>query len=450
MTPRYPGCTMGLMPKRILIVDDELKMCHSLGELLNERGFVTAQCTDASKVPRMLEGDRFDLMVLDIRMPGVSGIDVLRNLRASDPRLPVIMVTGFPSIEVAVEAMKYGASNLFVKPLEIGKLVREIEMLTGQGAIVPAAGDADARILTRNPEMQRILKSIDKVAATDAPVLITGESGSGKELVAEALQRNGRRRDAPFVKVNCAALAESLLESELFGHEKGAFTGAIAQHKGKFELARGGTLFLDEIGDMALATQAKILRVLQDRELLRLGGENPVRTDVRLITATNKDLDKLIERGDFREDLYYRISVVTLSLPPLRDRREDVSLLVEHFVRTFNRQYGKSITSVSREAMELLHSHHWPGNIRELRNCVERAVIFSESDELLAQDLPRQYLEVEPRSPRSAYNRAQEELDRKIILEALKKNEGIKQKAADSLQMHRKTLYNKMKKLGLT
>lgn len=436
------------MPKRILIVDDELKMCHSLGELLNERGFATAHCTDASRVPHMLEGDRFDLMVLDIRMPGVGGIDVLRNLRASDPRLPVIMVTGFPSIEVAVEAMKYGASNLFVKPLEIGKLVREIEMLTGQGA--SAESGADARIITRNPEMQRIIKSIGKVAATDAPVLITGESGSGKELVAQALQRSGRRGDAPFVKVNCAALAESLLESELFGHEKGAFTGAIAQHKGKFELAQGGTLFLDEIGDMALATQAKILRILQDRELTRLGGERSLRTDVRLITATNKDLNKLIERGDFREDLYYRISVVTLALPPLRDRREDVSLLVDHFVQTFNLQYGKSISSVSREAMELLQSHHWPGNIRELRNCVERAVIFSESDVLQAQDLPRQYLEVEPRSPKSAYNQAQEELDRRIILEALKKNEGIKQKAADSLQMHRKTLYNKMKKLGLT
>ncbi len=441
---------MDPMAKRILIVDDELKMCQSLGELLKERGFTTAHCTDASRVPQMLKSRQFELMVLDIRMPGISGIDVLRNLRASDPSLPVVMITGFPSIEVTVQAMKYGAANLFVKPLDIGELVREIQVLTGQGNPVRSARGIDSEIITKNPEMLRVVGALGKVAATDAPVLIAGESGSGKELVAQAIQRNSRRRDAPFVKVNCAALAESLLESELFGHERGAFTGAVTLHRGKFELAQGGSLFLDEIGDMALPTQAKILRVLQDGELTRLGGEKPVPTDVRLITATNKDIHRLIEKGEFREDLYYRISVVTFSIPPLRDRREDVLPLVDHYVQVFNRQYGKSISSVSPEAVELLQGHPWPGNIRELRNCIERAVIFSESNELLVQDLPHQYLGAEPRSPKSAYDKAQEELDRRTILEALQKNEGIKQKAADSLQMHRKTLYNKMKKLGLS
>jgi len=291
---------MDPMAKRILIVDDELKMCQSLGELLKERGFTTAHCTDASRVPQMLKSRQFELMVLDIRMPGISGIDVLRNLRASDPSLPVVMITGFPSIEVTVQAMKYGAANLFVKPLDIGELVREIQVLTGQGNPGRSARGIDSEIITKNPEMLRVVGALGKVAATDAPVLIAGESGSGKELVAQAIQRNSRRRDAPFVKVNCAALAESLLESELFGHERGAFTGAVTLHRGKFELAQGGSLFLDEIGDMALPTQAKILRVLQDGELTRLGGEKPVPTDVRLITATNKDIHRLIEKCEFR------------------------------------------------------------------------------------------------------------------------------------------------------
>ena len=437
----------------VLIVDDELKMCKSLGEILSIKGFSNSYCTnslDALEKIRILQPK---LLILDIQMPGMGGVDLLREARSLMHHMPVLMITGYPSIEVTVQAMKYGATNLFVKPLDIDKLVWEISHLLDEQNSLLRAQDSSKitqhTVLSRNKEVLEILHSLDKVAKTDASVLITGESGSGKELIAQAIQERSNRLAAPFIKVNCAALAETLLESELFGHEKGAFTGAITQHKGKFELAHGGTLFLDEIGDMSLATQGKILRVLQDNELTRLGGEKPIRTNIRLITATNKNIELMIARGEFREDLYYRIAVVTFALPPLRERKEDILILAEHFTHTFAGHYAKNLHGLSNEVQEILYGHSWPGNIRELKNCIERAVIFSESDVILPSDLPRQYQSPAEKSLRDNYETAQASLDRDIILEALKRNEGIKQKAAESLRMHRKTLYNKMKKLGI-
>lgn len=438
----------------ILIIDDELKMCRSLGEILLQKGFTNSFCTTSEEALERLRSAPPKLLILDIRMPGKNGIDLLREVRAISPQLPTIMITGYPSIEVTVQAMRFGASNLFVKPLDIEKLVWEITRLLDEQkpAVVDTVKPSDQQpiIISRNPEVLDVLASLEKVAKTDAPVLITGESGSGKELIAQALQAHSKRCKAPFIKVNCAALAENLLESELFGHEKGAFTGAIAQHKGKFELAQGGTLFLDEIGDMSLATQAKILRLLQDNELTRLGGEKTIKTDIRLITATNKDIARMIAQGEFREDLYYRIAVVTFTLPPLRERKEDVLLLAEYFIKQFNLRYAKNVHGMMRTVQDILYHHNWPGNIRELKNCIERAVIFCETELLTPTDLPRQYQCAGTGSLRDCYEQAQASLDRDVILDALRKNEGIKQKAAESLRMHRKTLYNKMKKLGIT
>jgi two-component system, NtrC family, response regulator AtoC len=437
----------------VLIVDDELKMCKSLGEILLNKGFSNSYCTNSLDAMEKIRTLQPKILILDIRMPGKGGVDILQEARSLSPHIPVLMITGYPSIEVTVQAMKYGATNLFVKPLDIEKIVWEIShLLDEQKKQMSAQNNIKTSkhpVLSRNKEVLEILHSLDKVAKTDASVLITGESGSGKELIAQSIQEKSNRSMAPFIKVNCAALAQTLLESELFGHEKGAFTGAISQHKGKFELAHGGTLFLDEIGDMSLATQGKILRVLQDNELTRLGGEKPIRTNIRLITATNKNIEHMIAREEFREDLYYRIAVVTYSLPPLRERKEDILLLAEYFMNLFAERYTKNLHGISTEVQEILYSHSWPGNIRELKNCIERAVIFSESDVIIPSDLPRQYQRKVEKSLRDNYETAQASLDRDIILEALKLNEGIKQKAAESLRMHRKTLYNKMKKLGI-
>jgi len=435
------------MPFTILIVDDEQEMCLSLSEIFSARGLASLSTSDPGAVAGILEKNDVDLVLLDIAMPQQNGIDLLKAIKRRERSLPVIMITGYPSVESAVEAMRYGALNFFVKPLKTRQLVAEIERI--RASRETAAGDArESSLVTGNAGMLRILREIDRVAATDAPVLITGESGTGKELVAAAIhQKSGRV--GPYVKVNCAAIPDTLLESEMFGHEQGAFTDAVRRRAGKLELADGGTLFLDEIGDMTAATQPKLLRVLQDGEFQRLGGGETLRSTARIIAATNTDVDALIAQKRLREDLFYRLSVVTIHLPALRERKDDLDLLVDHFLRVFAGKYGREAASVSPAMKEILYRHAWPGNVRELRNCIERAVIFCDSREIGEEHLPAQYLKLRDEGFPDSLEAVYEKLSRQKIADALARSSGEKQKAARLLNISRKTLYNRMKRLGM-
>jgi len=328
------------MPFTILIVDDEREMCVSLSEILRSQGFEAIIATDPRAVPALLRKNRADLAIMDIRMPQLPGIDLLKILKHEQPSLPVIMITGYPSVENAVRSMRYGALNFFVKPLPIQELLREIRQL----ASFPACGGGgEERIVTRNPRMLGILQEVERVAPTGAAVLITGETGTGKELIASAIHARSRRVERPFVKLNCASLPDTLLESELFGHEKGAYTDALDRHIGKLEAADRGTLFFDEIGDMTARTQAKLLRVLQDGEFQRLGGLETLRADVRVLAATNQGIERLLAQGSFREDLFYRLAVVRIEVPALRERKDDLDLLLEHFLERFKGRYSRDV-----------------------------------------------------------------------------------------------------------
>ena len=443
------------MDYHILIIDDEKELCISLSEILSEEGYCTLYTSDPLETPTILARTRVDLIILDIRMPGIGGIDLLKLLHKTNPHIKVIILTGHPSIENAVLSMKYGAVNFYEKPPHLKKLLNEIREFSAHDAIsqVPSGMTAQppkARVVTSDPQMRKILQSAEKAAAAMAPVLITGESGTGKELIAGLVHEAGPRASRPFIKVNCAAIPEPLLESELFGHEKGAFTNAVAQRKGKFELAHEGTIFLDEIGDMSPTTQAKILRVLQEQEFERVGGTETIHSDIRVIAATNKDLRLLIQRDSFREDLYYRLCVITLHVPPLRERPGDIELLIEHFLGLFGAQYAKTIRGLDEQTRELLLAHAWPGNVRELKNCIERATIFCEGDLVTLEDLPSQYMELEGTHLGQKLQTTFEQLNRSMILEALEKSKGKKSKAADMLNINRRTLYNRMRKLGLS
>jgi len=433
----------------ILVVDDEKEMCISLSEILSSNGYRALYTVDPSQVPVLLSGDGIDLIIMDVRMPNISGIDLLKSIKEKNNRIPIIVISGYTSVESAVLAMKYGALNFYMKPINTAELLREI----GRVAKVHRSDteNFDHMIVSCSSEMARIQKEISKVAPTDAPVLLTGESGTGKELAACALHYQSNRKDRPFINVNCASLPETLLESELFGHERGSFTDAVEQKLGKFEIADGGSIFLDEIGDMSSNIQPKLLRVLQDGEIQRLGGSETISTDVRVISATNQDIGGLIRENRFREDLYYRLSVVIIHIPPLRERREDIQVLIDHFLKIFNRIYNKGLESLSPQVAEIFLHHHWPGNVRELRNCLERSCIFAaENQERLEVELlPAQYRGLVTRERNGGLAEYFDDLSREKILEALALSNGVKHKAAERLKIHRKTLYNKMKKLGL-
>lgn len=435
---------------RILIVDDEVEMCLSLSEYLSSKGYAARYATDPREVSALLESAPVNLMLMDIKMPEVGGIDLLKVIKKADPDVAVIMITGYPTVENTVRAMKYGALNVYTKPLNLPELLREIHELAAQAVSKPRGKLAESSpIVTQDTEMRELLDIIQKAALTDAPVLLTGESGTGKELAANAFHARSPRARNPFIKVNCAALPEELLESELFGHEKGAFTGAVKERQGRFELAHTGTIFLDEIGDMSLKTQAKILRVIQEQQFERVGGTRAIRTDSRIIAATNKDLEHLIAAGRFREDLYYRLSVITLHLPPLRARRTDIPLLTHYFITQYNAIYRKQIQSLTDEVAGFFQSHRWPGNVRELKNCIERAVIFCEDSQIGVKHLAAQYKKLVEQPPTEEYIEALEGLNREIILDALDRSQGVKKKAAELLNIDRRTLYNRMKKFGL-
>jgi DNA-binding NtrC family response regulator len=438
---------------RLLIVDDEPIVRDSLGKWFREEGYETAVAESASEALTLLaEGPR-DLALVDIKMPGTDGIELQRRLREIDPSLTVIIMTGYASVETAVEALKNGAYDYVTKPFDpddIAHTVRnalshrraEAENVRLREAVVESVRPTE--LVGQSAAMRKVLEAVETVGPTEATVLITGESGTGKELVARAVHQASQRRYNPLVTIHCGALTETLLESELFGHEKGAFTGAQYRKKGKFEIAEGGTVFLDEIGDISLRTQTDLLRVLQEREVTRVGGGRPFKVDFRCVAATNRNLETLIEEGRFRPDLFYRLNVFRIELPPLRERREDVPLLVEHFLRKFSLSMNKRITRVSPAAMALLQRYAWPGNVRELENAVERAMVVAEEPELRDEDFTLKLHQAGP-EPRTL-----EDVERAHILKVLEETGGNKTRAAAILHIDRVTLHNKLKKYGYT
>jgi two-component system NtrC family response regulator len=447
-------------PFRILVVDDEPAQLELVGGFLRKQGFEVGEAASGRAAVARFKQEPFDLVLTDQRMPDLSGLDVLEAVRAASPETAVVIMTAYGTIETAVSAVKAGAADYLAKPLNLDELLHRIHQIQDRRRLLTENRELRAALAERHRvegiigesgPMQEVLSVVRRVASSDATVLIRGESGTGKELIAKALHYASPRAAGALVKVNCAALAESLLEAELFGHEKGAFTGAVTARKGRFELADGGTLFLDEIGDLPPHLQVKLLRVLQEREFERVGSSRPVKVDVRLLAATHRNLETLVREGRFRDDLYYRINVVTIQLPPLRERREDLLLLVDHFLRVFADKNGKGIRGLTREARAALLRYDYPGNVRELENLIERAVVLTRDDVVGLTDLPLT-LDAQASEPEGGAGlvAAVEGLERRMIREALAKADGIQTRAAELLGIGGRVLRYKLKKYGLS
>ena len=445
----------------ILVVDDEAAMREVLEMRLSEWGHRVLVASDGAEARVMAERERPDLVISDVQLPGLGGLELLQALRAGGSDRPVILITAYGSIDAAVEAMKLGARDFLTKPLDYAKLQATLAALgaeldrRGQVRRLESAlekGAGLATIVGRSQRMREVFKTIEAVAASNASVIVTGESGTGKELVARAIHELGRRSSGPFVAVNVAAIPEGLAESELFGHEKGAFSGAVAARAGCFELADTGTLFLDEVTEMPIALQTKLLRVLEGERLRRVGGTKEMRFDVRVIAATNRDPLQAVETGILRRDLYYRLNVFTLPLPPLREREGDVILLAQHFVRQFNAKHGASVEGLGLEAERTMRSYAWPGNVRELRNVIERAVILTRSGWIENHHLPPFLRGAGPGGDDAIIIPAgatAADAERLLILETLKRVANNKAEAARQLGMDVKTIRNKLKAYGI-
>jgi two-component system, NtrC family, response regulator HydG len=440
---------------KMLIVDDELSVRDSLAKWFTEEGYDVATAENANEALTRVAQMTFDVALVDIKMRGTDGIELQRRLHEVYPDMLVIIMTGYASVETAVAALKNGAYDYVNKPLdpdEIAHLVakamshRRTQQENARLKETVAEITRPSEIIGQSAAMKRIFDAIETVAPTDATVLVTGESGTGKELVARAIHSGSARRFHPLVVIHCGALTETLLESELFGHEKGAFTGAQYRKKGKFEIAEGGTVFLDEIGDISLKTQTDLLRVLQEREIVRVGGNQTIKVDFRVVAATNKDLEKLIEEGRFRPDLFYRLNVFHIELPPLRERREDIPALVDHFVRKFSNEMSKRITRVSPVAMNQLQQYTWPGNVRELENAVERAMVVAQEPELRETDFALKAKNGAATPVGEA--RSLDEVERTHILRVLEECGGHQTRTAEVLGIDRVTLHHKLKKYG--
>jgi nitrogen regulation protein NR(I) len=455
----------------ILMVDDERPIRRILTVLLQERRHRVTEAGSGEEALALLPEAKPDLVLLDLKLPGMDGLETLRRLRALAPRLDVIMMTAHGSIATAVEAMRRGAFDYVAKPFDNDELMmiidRALEMRRLSSEVELLRHELETRygfqeIVGTSREIQEVFRMMAKVVRVDVTVLITGESGTGKELVARAIHRRSARAQGPFVPVNCSAIPQTLVESEFFGHEKGAFTDARESRPGKFEQADGGTLFLDEVGDLALEAQAKLLRALQERQIHRVGARAPRAVDVRVVAATNKDLEKEAREGRFREDLYWRLNVVHIRLPSLRERRSDLPVLIDHFLDRFNRELGLSVSSIAPEARQLLGDYDWPGNVRELENTICRAMILCDGDTLTAADLPgrvRGESRNEGAAPESdlshltlgeAVAQATERLEKMMILARLSEHRGSRTATAESLGVSRKTLFNKMRQYGLS
>ncbi len=447
----------------IMVVDDEGSIRDTLEGILKDEGYRVSLAKDGKEALRYIErDDSIDLVLLDIWMPGMDGMEVLGRIKEKEPGVMVVMISGHGTIDLAVKATKLGAYDFIEKPLSLEKVLLTIKHALDEKRLQDEKRDMVKRMLKRyeiigsSSTVKRLKDQISLVAPTDSWVLITGENGTGKELIARNIHLMSNRRDKPFIEVNCAAIPDELIESELFGYEKGAFTGATSRKSGRFDLADGGTIFLDEIGDMSLKTQAKILRILQEQSFVRVGGTESVEVNVRVIAATNKDLKKEMEEGNFRKDLYYRLNVIPFHIPPLRERREDIPVFIEYFLKVYTTEIGKKPKSISKEAIECLISYHWPGNVRELKNLIERLVIMTPGDIIGVNDLPDYTREEEKMVSaferiveNSSLKKAREEFEKGFILSKLEENNGNISKTAESIGIERSSLYRKIKAYGI-
>lgn len=442
----------------LLVIDDEKNIREGLAADFEMDGYNVKIAANGEEGLEYLSKGDIDLVITDLRMPGTSGEDVLKKVTREMPGIPVIVLTGHGSIDAAVSAMQNGAYDFLTKPLNLNHLElvvkralkgRELS-LQHQELLSEVKAQSSVNVVGKSPSLQKVNSLINKVADSKISILITGESGVGKEVVADAIQQKSSRRDKPFIKVHCAALSESLLESELFGHEKGAFTGAETLHKGKFELADGGTIFLDEIGEINQSLQVKLLRVLQEKKFERVGGENTIEVDVRIISATNKKLEDEVREKRFREDLYFRLKGIEIMVPPLRERKDDIPLLLNSFLAKYNKENGKNVKGFSNSAKNILFNYEWPGNVRELQHCVESAVVMASGEEIQPEDLT-----VQLKGKKNdggivvPYGISLEEAEKIVILENLELNGGNKTKTADVLKIGRKTLHRKLNEYGL-
>jgi len=444
--------------KHVLIVDDEEGIRLVLVDLFTELGWIADQSSNGTKALDMALSKDYDLVIVDLSLPGIGGLEILRNIKESKPDVPVVMITGYASMKSALQALKLGAYDYLTKPFKLDYVQRIAEHAVERKRLIYENKYLQEELRLRygfdnivglTPSAQQAYLLAAQVADSNASVLILGETGTGKEYIARAIHYQSQRAGGPFIKVSCAALPESLLESELFGHEKGAFTGAITRRIGRFEMADGGTLFLDEIGDTTLSTQIKLLRVLQEKQFERVGGSETLTVDVRIIAATNKDLQKAIAAKEFREDLYYRLNVITINLPPLRERPEDIPRFVEHFVEKYAKETSKAIDGISSDAMAALQAYAWPGNIRELENCIERAVILCNGRTILRRHILLGSDSVPQVSSSTPRLRPLRDMERDHIRYVLNECGNNQTRAASILGIDRKTLRNKIREYGL-
>ncbi len=450
-------------PKRnILVVDDDKNICKMIEiNLRKEKNYEIGIATNGEACLKHIRESSPDLVLLDIQMPGIDGLETLKRIREQDTIIPVVMMSAHGTIEKAVQSMRLGAHDFITKPFASDRLLVTVNNALLNSSLKREVDELKRElkdryqfknIIGQSGVMQEVFRSLEKVVDSNVTVLIQGESGTGKELIARGIHFHSRRSSNPFVAVNCSALPESLLESELFGHEKGSFTGAVGRRIGKFEQANSGTVFLDEIGLMTPATQSKVLRVLQEREFERVGGNDLVRVDTRVISATNKDLEEAVKKGEFREDLFYRIAVFPIKLPPLRERKEDIPLLSAHFLTKYSEQEGKQIDDIAPDALELLMAYHWPGNVRELENAIERAIVLATPPEISAKDLPPNVRSLGEKKIYESDNKLAgwiEKLEESALRQALLECEGNISQTAKKLGIGRATIYRKAKKYGL-
>ncbi len=444
------------MAYSVLIVDDEAGIRESLQQIFEDEGYEVLASETGEEGLALIDSMPVDLVLLDVWLPDRDGIDVLEEIKSKREYLPVVMISGHGTVEIAVKATKMGAYDFLEKPLSLDRV-----LITARRALERGAIEREYRALKEDfsrrwqlvgesPAVKSLRQQIEMVASSSSRVLIMGESGSGKELVARLIHEKSPRARKSFVEVNCAAIPTELIESELFGHEKGSFTGAHERKKGKFELADGGTLFLDEIGDMSLQTQAKVLRVIETQEFQRVGGSKNIRVDVRIIAATNKDLLKEVHSGNFREDLLYRLNVIPIKVPPLRERKEDIPLLVEYFLESITREYGRPKREITREALDLFNRYNWPGNVRELRNAIERLVIMTTSQRITERDVAFFEIRATDYFSFQTLKDARDAFERDFILKKLRENNWNISRTAEVLQIERSNLHRKIKSYGLT
>lgn len=462
---------------RILVIDDEAVIRDGVKRILERSGMDVSTSSGGRTALAMIQETDFDLVVTDLKMPGMNGIEVLKAIKVLQPEVPVIIITGYSTVDTAVDAMKNGAFDYIAKPFtpeqiteKVGKALAQKEVLTENLLLKKELREHHGfdLFIGESKEMQKIYRRIIQVSPTDSTVLITGESGTGKEVVARAIHRNSPRRDNPFVAVDCTSLAENLLESELFGHVKGSFTGAIQTKTGLFKVADGGTLFLDEVSNISLTTQAKLLRVLQEREITPIGGTQSMKIDIRLVAATNKNLRILVEEGKFREDLFFRLNIIPIDLPPLRERRGDLPLLITHFLQKFSTSMGRELHGLSPEAKNFLENYAFPGNVREVENIIERAVVLAEGDQIQLDDLELGHacvlqsppsssehlapatLEELKEAKRQIREKALEDVEKAFVISALERNHGNITRAAEETGMLRPNFQALLKKLGIS